>query len=916
MLRALRPLARAVIPSDVRARLRHWVRGDIPVELEIESDLAEPFVVGRGGFYLLRGWCYSPARRVRSLEVLVDGVPHPVGQLGLARDDVVRDHALRDPLGRSLESGFIATIPFSPIGAPRRASLSVRAHFAGGRSVELPAGELTLVPDRLEPASLPEGVAAGQQPLVAIALATYKPALDLLEVQLESIRAQQHRDWICIINDDASPHATWERIQALASRDPRFLAFRNPARLGFYRNFEQALWRVPRDGRVKYVALSDQDDRWYPEKLSACLDAFSPDTQLVYCDMDLVTRDGSPIAHTYWTTRRNNYTDFETLLFANTVTGAASVFRADLLPEVLPFPERIGDSFHDHWIACTAMAKGRLGYVDRPLYAYRQHGANVLGHCVPETARLAPALSTIGRWARFTPQARAEARARLQFLEAVYQNDVQRIVLIARTLALRLPEMAASRLRVVRRLARIDRSLATLALEGVKYALGDRPSLGAEWYCLKGALGHRALRAYRRVAWRQVAARKRGGAGGEEAGQAPLEAIERKIAPLRLQVSRTAPRRVNLVIPTIDFRYFFGGYIAKFHLALMLRRQGLEVRVITVDHCSRDVATWREQIRAYRGLEEFFDQVEVVDAFDRGVPLEVNPADAFIATTWWTAHVAHAAVRDLGRERFVYLVQEYEPMTFPMGSYFALADESYTFPHHALFSTELLRDFFRERGLGVYREGTAAGDAHSTSFQNAINSFVVTDGSLRQNTGRRLLFYARPEPHASRNMFELGVLALRRAVGRGLLAGWEIDGIGSVGSRRPVELGGGLSLRLLPRTGLEEYLELLPRYDLGLALMLTPHPSLVPLDMAAAGLVTVTNTYGSKTAEKLRALSSNILGVSPTVEGVAQGIAEAVPRVADLDARLAGSRVAWATDWAQAFDDTFRERLRRFLGEA
>ncbi len=117
-----------------------------------------------------------------------------------------------------------------------------------------------------------------------------------------------------------------------------------------------------------------------------------------------------------------------------------------------------------------------------------------------------------------------------------------------------------------------------------------------------------------------------------------------------------------------------------------------------------------------------------------------------------------------------------------MGSHAALAAESYRFPHTALFSTELLRDYFRRHGIGVYAAGEAAGDAASAAFENAITAIdPPAAAELAGRRPRRLLFYARPEPHAARNMFELGVLALSRALERGAFAdGWELHGIGSV----------------------------------------------------------------------------------------------------------------------------------------
>ena len=192
-----------------------------------------------------------------------------------------------------------------------------------------------------------------------------------------------------------------------------------------------------------------------------------------------------------------------------------------------------------------------------------------------------------------------------------------------------------------------------------------------------------------------------------------------------------------------------------------------------------------------------FDGLEV--AFGREqAPLEVNPDDGFIATTWWTAHIARDALRALAptgaREepRFLYLIQEYEPFTFPMGTYAALAQESYAAPHFGLFSSELLRDYFRRHRIGVFASGRD-GDALSASFENAITAVPPpTVAELAARRSRRLLFYARPEPHAARNLFELGVVALSRALARGTLPGdWELDGIGSLAPETSVPLGSG-----------------------------------------------------------------------------------------------------------------------------
>jgi hypothetical protein len=368
-------------------------------------------------------------------------------------------------------------------------------------------------------------------------------------------------------------------------------------------------------------------------------------------------------------------------------------------------------------------------------------------------------------------------------------------------------------------------------------------------------------------------------------------------------------------VPTIDLRHFFGGYIAKLNLARRLAEAGLRVRVVTVDETPPLPPSWRSVVEAYEGLNGVFDRVEV--AFGREVGrLEVSPDDRFIATTWWTAHLAHAAGRSVGRERFLYLIQECEPFSFPMGAFAALARQSYDFPHFALFSTELLREYFRLNRLGVFAPGPRKGDRDSAAFENAITPIPApTASDLARRRSRRLLMYARPEPHAARNMFELAVLGLSAAISDGVLgADWELHGVGvSRGSEPVVELGDGRFLELLPRRSQDGYAELLRDHDVGLSLMYTPHPSLVPIEMAAAGMLAVTNSCENKTAEAMGAISANLITVEPSVDGVATGLREAVAGVNDYERRAAGAQVNWSRDWSVSFDDRLMERISSFL---
>ena len=81
--------------------------------------------------------------------------------------------------------------------------------------------------------------------------------------------------------------------------------------------------------------------------------------------------------------------------------------------------------------------------------------------------------------------------------------------------------------------------------------------------------------------------------------------------------------------------------------------------------------------------------------------VEISRADTFVATTWWTAHIARAALREVEAERFLYLIEEYAPLAMPPGSLAALAIESYRFPHAGLYASEMLHDYFRAHRIAA-----------------------------------------------------------------------------------------------------------------------------------------------------------------------------------------------------------------------
>jgi hypothetical protein len=293
---------------------------------------------------------------------------------------------------------------------------------------------------------------------------------------------------------------------------------------------------------------------------------------------------------------------------------------------------------------------------------------------------------------------------------------------------------------------------------------------------------------------------------------------------------------------------------------------------------------------------------------ERKAPLRVSPDDTCLATVWYSAHFANKIMNTIGGKPFIYLIQDYETNFFAGSTLYALADTSYTFNYHALFSTKALMDFCVGRGI----DRSAANGNAREYYDNACaahlmprDEFLAVNGAKAK---RDLVFYARPV--VNRNMFELGALALIEAYRQGVLKKdeWNFHSVG-LGEGR-IDLEPGVSVQHLPRMTLKEYTATIGRFDLGLTLMASPHPSLLPMDLGGSGCICVTNTFETKTPEFLSTLNGNVIAAAPDLRALVKGLAEGVERARDVEARWAAAKAA---TYPRTWDETFTDRHRTFM---
>lgn len=277
---------------------------------------------------------------------------------------------------------------------------------------------------------------------VAVCMATYEPDPMALSRQVDSIRAQTHEDWHCWVVDDASTPRGRQVLADVLSGDERFTLVQFEDNVGFYRNFERALRRV--QGEAPWISLADQDDIWAPHKLATLLSAActAPAPRLVYADVEVRDSAGRLLSPTYWVGRRHNEQDLAALLFANTVTGAASLIAAGVVGRALPFPARYPTSFHDHWLALVARCTGAIVYVDETVQTYVQHAGNAIGH---QPAPGTSAARVVGRTLLRAWWRRPERR--------YYDDEVARLSGLAQALLSRMPMLLPQDAGVLRAVA-------------------------------------------------------------------------------------------------------------------------------------------------------------------------------------------------------------------------------------------------------------------------------------------------------------------------------------------------------------------------------------------------------------------------------------------------------------------------------
>ena len=206
-----------------------------------------------------------------------------------------------------------------------------------------------------------------------------------LSEQLQSIASQELLPRELIVCDDCSKDNTVEILEDFAAHTPfPVRIFRNPTNVGYRQNFANAISHCTEE----FIALADQDDVWYPQKLRCLAAEFlqhGDSASGVFSNGDLIDSKSAKIEGDMWSSfgftaaeqeRFRSGKAIEVLLRRNVVTGMTLAIRRAWRDQLQNMP---ASWHHDAWLAFRLASRSTVIACPDHLVAYRVHSTQQIG---------------------------------------------------------------------------------------------------------------------------------------------------------------------------------------------------------------------------------------------------------------------------------------------------------------------------------------------------------------------------------------------------------------------------------------------------------------------------------------------------------------------------------------------------------
>ncbi|MDD6459633.1 MAG: glycosyltransferase [Absicoccus porci] len=216
---------------------------------------------------------------------------------------------------------------------------------------------------------------------VNILMSIYKPNLNFLIKQLQSINNQTYQNIEVLINDDCpdSPCEISVFKKYLTKVSYKILS-QDDHNLGYIKSFEKLLKNSDGD----YIAFCDQDDIWFSNKIEKSISVLEEkNALLVASDRQIIDENDNVVSESVRKKSNKIQENWHTgddiakyNLFITFAVGMVIVMKGEYARSTLPFSRYTG---HDKWVISCAATDGKVAFIEEPLVQYRRHGHNVSG---------------------------------------------------------------------------------------------------------------------------------------------------------------------------------------------------------------------------------------------------------------------------------------------------------------------------------------------------------------------------------------------------------------------------------------------------------------------------------------------------------------------------------------------------------
>lgn len=382
-----------------------------------------------------------------------------------------------------------------------------------------------------------------------------------------------------------------------------------------------------------------------------------------------------------------------------------------------------------------------------------------------------------------------------------------------------------------------------------------------------------------------------------------------EVLPITARTAETQNgSRINLLVPAISNKHVFGGIATALQVFDSVRQHFSSARIILTDETAPDPSdtAYYSNWPCIPLNQECPDTNHIVPAGARwGQTLPVHAQDYFMATAWWTAHNAQALLSwqlhqfpRIKHRRLLYLIQDFEPGFYPWSSRYVLAQATYNHADRtiAVINSHWLKDYLQRQGHQFSSHYVLTPHLHPAlaAIRNRNLNFIKK---------RQILIYGRPG--TDRNAFTVIVAALRLwAQHYSPATDWRILSAGETFAQ--IDLGRGCQICSLGKLAIEDYADILSCTAIGMSLMISPHPSYPPLEMAAFGARVITNQFANK---DLSSISSFLVSIEqPDPERLAHALSALTTDFDKLNAEdhcIDQSQIDWHDDFLHPGDNTW-----------